>query len=154
MGAFGRSVAGAAATTVADPYLAELLTPENIMALLGQGRIGTIKVGDREVAVDRDLPGFTSLFSSNLLWLITGSYFDGLKSFVIPASTGRGDAKTGQVESYDVHLHLVGLTWQLSGIDLPSDMVDQMARSIMKGNRPDVPAPSAEAPTPESEPSP
>ena len=58
MGALGRSVAGAAATTIADPYLAELLTPDNLVALLGQGRINSVKIGDKDLAVDRDLPGF------------------------------------------------------------------------------------------------
>ena len=139
MGAFGRSVAGAAATTVADPYLVELLTPENITALLGQGHINSIKMGDKDIAVERDLPGFSSLFSANLLWLVTGSYFDGVTNFVIPATTGRGDPKTGQEESYDVHLRLDGTTWRLSGIDLPEDMVAEMARAILNGNKPDAP---------------
>lgn len=152
MGSLGRGIAGAAATTMADPYLAELLTPENITALLGQGRIGTVKLGTRTVTVGRDLPGFTGLFNANWLWLLTGSYFDGPRSFVIPATTGRGDEKTGSVETYDVHLRLTGATWLLSGIDLPTEMVNQMARQIL--NKPEQPEGEPEGPKPESAPSP
>ncbi len=42
MGSFGRSIAGAAVTTVADPYVAELLTPENLTALLAHGRVNRV----------------------------------------------------------------------------------------------------------------
>lgn len=126
MGAFGRSVAGAAATTVADPYVAELLTPENITALLGQGRIAQVNVGGRSMKVDRELPGFAGSLNSNVWSLVTGSYFDGLRTFVILAH-GRPD----QNGDYRVHLRLDGLTWRLSGIDLPTAMVDDMARSIL-----------------------
>ena len=152
MGPLGRSLAGAAATTMADPYLAELLTPDNITALLGQGRISAVSLNGKTVAIKRDLPGFTGMFSTNWLWLVTGSYFDGLTTFVIPATTGRGDEKTGEVETYDVHLRLVGTTWLLSGIDLPSEMIAQMARSIL--NKPEPVEGEPEAATPESAPSP
>lgn len=134
MGAFGRSVAGAAATTVADPYVAELLTPENITALLGQGKIAHVTIGGRSVAIDRHLAGFTGLLDSNALTLVTGSYFDGIASFVLPAKGG-----AGRDEDYRVHLRLDGLTWRLSGIDLPPAMVEEMARSIMSEDKPATP---------------
>ena len=131
MGAFGRSVAGAAATTVADPYVAELLTPENITALLGQGKIAHVNVGGKAMTVDRDLPGFTGLLDSNLLSLVTGSYFDGIASFVLPAKSSASPD-----DDYRVHMRLDGLTWRLSGIDLPPALVDDMARSIMSSEKP------------------
>ena len=134
LGAFGRSVAGAAATTVADPYVAELLTPENITALLGQGKIAPVMVGGKTVAIDRNLPGVTGLFDSNVLALLTGSYFDGIASFVLPAKAG-----AGQDETYNIHVRLDGLTWRLSGIDLPPAMVEDMARSIMNEQKPATP---------------
>lgn len=134
MGAFGRSVAGAAATTVADPYVGELLTPENITALLGQGRIAQVNVGGRTLAVGRELPGFAGLLNSNLWSLVTGSYFDGLRTFVMLAHGG-----PDQNDDYRVHLRLEGLTWRLSGIDLPAPMVDDMARSILNQEKPPEP---------------
>ncbi len=128
-GSFGRSLMGAAATTVADPYVAELLTPENITAMIGRGKIGTVKLGDKDVAVNRDLPGFADLLHGDWLSMLTGSYFDGIASFVIPA-----EVKGAAADNYAVHLRLDGLTWRLSGIDLPASMVDQIARSILARN--------------------
>ena len=128
MGALGRSVAGAAVTTVADPYVAELLTPDNVMALLAKGRINQVTLGGRAVAVKGELPDFSNLLDDHLLAAVTGSYFDQIKDFVIPIDGGRGVD-----DHYGVHMHLVGLTWKLGGIDLPAPLVAEMARSIIAG---------------------
>ncbi len=126
MGAFGRSVAGAAVTTVADPYVAQLLTPDNVMALLSAGRVNQVKLGDKTVAVRGDLPNFATLLDDHILSAVTGSYFDQIKDFVIPIDGGRGAD-----DQYGVHMHLVGLTWKLGGLDLPSGVVNEMARNIL-----------------------
>lgn len=131
LGAFGRSVAGAAVTTVADGYVAQLLTPDNVLALLSQGRVNPVKLGDRAVAVKGDLPDFTTLLNDHILSAVTGSYFDQPKDFVIPVDGGHGAD-----DQYGIHMHLVGLTWKLGGIDLPAPLVDQMARSIQAGEPP------------------
>lgn len=131
MGAFGRSLAGAAVTTVADPYVAQLLTPDNVMALLSKGRVNEVNLGGRPVAVKGDLPDFASLLDDHLLSAVTGSYFDQVKDFVIPVDGGRGTD-----DRYGVHMHLVGLTWKLGGLDLPAPVLDQMARSILAGEQP------------------
>jgi hypothetical protein len=131
MGAFGRGLAGAAVTTVADPYVAQLLTPDNIMALLSNGHVNQVNVGGRAVAVNGDLPHFTSLLDDHLLSAITGSYFDQPKDFVIPVDGGHGAD-----DQFGVHMHLVGLTWKLGGLDLPAPLVAQMARAILAGEPP------------------
>lgn len=131
MGAFGRSLAGAAVTTVADPYIAQLLTPENVMALLTEGRVNDVTVGGRAVAITGDLPRFTSLLGDHLLSAVTGSYFDQPKDFVIPVDGGHGAD-----DRYGVHMHLVGLTWKLGGLDLPASVVQDMARGILAGAPP------------------
>ena len=131
MGAFGRSVAGAAVTTVADPYVAQLLTPDNVMALLSKGRIAQVDLGGRPIAVKGDLPDFSTLLDDHLLAAVTGSYFDQIKDFVIPIDGGHGVD-----DQYGVHMHLVGLTWKLGGIDLPAPLVAEMARSILAGEPP------------------
>lgn len=128
MGSFERSIAGAAVTTVADPYVAQLLTPDNVMALLSKGRVNEVNVGGKPIAVKGDLPDFTTMLDGHLLSAITGSYFDQPKDFVIPVDGGRGAG-----DQYGVHLHLVGLTWKLGGIDLPTPLVQEMARSILAG---------------------
>ena len=131
MGAFGRGLAGAAVTTVADPYVAQLLTPDNVLALLSRGRINQVDLGGRAVAVKGDLPDFTTLLDEHILSSVTGSYFDQPKDFVIPVDGGHGAD-----DQYGVHMHLVGLTWKLGGLDLPSSIVDQMARSILASEPP------------------
>ena len=128
MGAFGRSLAGAAVTTVADPYVAELLTPDNLMALLSRGHVNQVSLGGRPVAVKGDLPNFAALLDDHLLSAVTNSYFDQVKDFVIPVDGGHGAD-----DQYGVHMHLVGLTWKLGGLDLPAPLLDQMARSILAG---------------------
>ena len=131
MGSFGRSIAGAAITTVADPYVAELLTPENITALLAHGRVNQVKLGQQTVAVGGSIPTFAGLLNGNWLSLITNSYFDQITDFVIPVDGGHG--VDGQ---YGVHMHLDGVTWKLGGLDLPATLVDEMARSILAGEKP------------------
>ena len=131
MGAFGRSLAGSAVTTVADPYVAQLLTPDNVMTLLAKGRISPVTLDGRPVSVKGDLPDFAALLDDHLLSAVTGSYFDQLKDFVIPVDGGHGAD-----DQYGVHMHLVGLTWKLGGLDLPLPLLDQMARSILAGEPP------------------
>lgn len=134
MGSFERSIAGAAVTTVADPYVAQLLTPENVMALLSKGHVNEVSLGGKTVAVKGDLPDFTTLLDGHLLSAITGSYFDQPKDFVIPV-----EGVHGTDDQYGVHMHLVGLTWKLGGLDLPAPLVEQMARSILAGQTPSTP---------------
>ena len=134
LGSFGRSVAGAAVTTVADPYVAQLLTPENVMALLSKGRVNEVQLGGRTVAVKGELPDFSTLLDNHLLAAVTGSYFDQPKDFVIPIDGGHGED-----DQYGLHMHLVGLTWKLGGLDLPSPLVNEMARSILAGEPPAAP---------------
>ena len=131
IGSFGRSIAGAAITTVADPYVAELLTPENLTALLAHGRVNEVRLGQQTVAVKGDIPTFAGLLNGNWLSLVTGSYFDQITDFVIPVDGGHGAD-----DQYGVHMHLDGVTWKLGGLDLPATLVAEMARSILAGEKP------------------
>ena len=131
MGSFGRSIAGAAITTVADPYVAELLTPANLMALLQNGRVNQVQLGQQTVAIKGGIPTFAGLLNGNWLSLVTGSYFDQVTDFVIPVDGGHGVD-----DQFGVHMHLDGVTWKLGGLDLPATMVDEMARSILAGEKP------------------
>ena len=126
LGAVGRGLAGAAVTTVADPYVAELLTPSNLAALLARGQIGQVKLGERTVAIRGSLPTFSTLLDGNLLSTVTGSYFDAPTDFMIPVSGPQGSA-----DQYGIHLRLEGLSWKLAGIDLPPATVEEMARSLI-----------------------
>ena len=131
MGSFGRSIAGAAVTTVADPYVAELLTPENLTALLAHGRVNQVKLGQQTVAIKGEIPTFAGLLNGNWLSLVADSYFDQITDFVIPVDGGHGVD-----DQFGVHMHLDGVTWKLGGLDLPATLVDEMARSILAGEKP------------------
>lgn len=130
MGSFGRSIAGAAITTVADPYVAELLTPANLTALLQHGRVNQVQIGQQTVAVKGEIPTFAGLLNGNWLSLVAGSYFDQITDFVIPVDGGHGVD-----DQFGVHMHLDGVTWKLGGLDLPATLVDEMARSILAGEK-------------------
>lgn len=126
MGALGRGMAGAAVTTVADAYVADLITPDTITTFLAEGRIGEAGGAGRTVKLDRTVPSLSGLLGTNLLSRVTGSYFEGPTRFVVPA----GGAGAPDGEDYRVHLRLHGLTWQLAGLDLPASVLDDMAHAL------------------------
>ena len=111
--------------------MAQLLTHDNVMALLSKGQVNPVSIGGRPVAVKGDLPDFSTLIDGHLISAVTGSYFDQLKDFFIPV-----DGNHGADDHYGVHMHLVGLTWKLGGLDLPAPLLDQMAHSIRAGETP------------------
>ncbi|MDX7950706.1 DUF2939 domain-containing protein [Lichenihabitans sp. Uapishka_5] len=122
MGGFQRGLATAVGASVASPYLDQLLTPDAIATLLGQGRIGALTIGDRQIAINREVPSLSALYDGHLADVVLHSFYDGLLSFrlSVPATAGSDGA-------YGIHLRLSGLTWQLSGLDLPGDVLDRIA---------------------------
>jgi hypothetical protein len=50
------------------------------------------------------------------------SRFDGPLSFVVNLDSAEG--------RYGVHLHLSGMSWRLSGIDVPKEVSARLARQI------------------------
>ncbi len=134
LGTLGRGLAGAAATTVADPYVAELLTPANIVALLSEGKVNQVALNGHTLAVKETLPGLTDLSASDALARVTGSYFEGPTHFVVPVNPNAGPA-----DAVRVHLNLGGLRWRLSGIDLPPALVGAMARAVLASGEASTP---------------
>jgi hypothetical protein len=126
LGAYGRGVAVSVGTTVADPYLEQLLNPDTVTALLSSGQLKAITVENRTVSFDQPLPALPHALTGDLLPVILGSGYDGLSTFVLslPAASGSG-------ESYGVHLRRDGLTWRLAGLDLPPTLVDRIAADIV-----------------------
>jgi Protein of unknown function (DUF2939) len=126
LGAYGRGMAVSLGTTVADPYLEQLLNPDTMTALLGAGQLKPITVENRTFSFDQPLPTLPHALSGDLLPVIFGSGYDGLSTFVlnVPATSGRS-------ESYGVHLRRDGLTWRLAGLDLPASLVDRITADIV-----------------------
>jgi Protein of unknown function (DUF2939) len=115
---FVGSVGGGAA----DALLRELLTPENIAALLNKGRVGLPKDGAPNAETLWRMPSLGEAFRTRPLQALMNSHFDGPLSFVVNLDSAAG--------RYGVHLHLSGATWRLSGIDVPEVVSARLAREI------------------------
>ena len=115
---FVGSVGGGAAETL----LREVLTPENIAALLNKGRVGLPKAGAADAETLWRMPPLGDAFGAGPLQALMHSYFDGPLSFVVDLDSAEGP--------YGVHLHLSGTTWRLAGLDLPEQVSARLAREI------------------------
>ena len=115
---FVGSVGGGAA----DELLREVLTPENIAALLNKGRVGLPKAGAQDAQTLWRMPPLGEAFRMGPLQALMNSRFDGPLSFVVDLDSAEG--------RYGVHLDLSGSTWRLSGLDLPAEVSARLARDI------------------------
>jgi hypothetical protein len=134
MGAFERGLANAVGASVAAPYLDQLLAPNALASLLGEGRLDPIKVGDRTIALDRQVPSLASLYGSHLSYVVLHSFYDGIATFrfAVPADA------TGDTQ-YGLDLRLSGLTWRLAGFDLPPDVLDRIAADAVAAEKAGTP---------------
>jgi hypothetical protein len=114
-GLAGGVVVNAAA---AEMLLRAFLTPENIAALLNEGR-GAFP--DSGASIWR-MPLLSEAFRTGPWQALMNSYFNGPLSFVVDLDSAEG--------RYGVHLHLSGMTWRLSGLDLPEQVSARLAREI------------------------
>jgi len=127
MSGIGRSLAGGVAGSVVDSMLSDVLKPENIAALLkGDGTFaGRTKRSDAAPK----LPELSDVSSTSWLKLLLSVSFDGLTSFGVTIDHGG--------EAYTVHFHLNGAAWQLSGVDLPRQVIDGLAQKAQSNNAAD-----------------
>jgi DUF2939 family protein len=126
LGPLARRLAGSVGGSVADALLRQALTPENLATLLSKGRIGLAAASDQsaDAATLWRMPPLDEAFRSGALQAALQSYFDGPLSFVVML-----DGPDGR---YDVHLHLSGTRWLLSGLDIPTEVSDRLAREIVE----------------------
>lgn len=106
----------------AEMLLRALLTPENIAALLNQGRVRVLNGAAQDVGTLSGMPSFGEAFHVRPLEVLMRSYFDGPRSFVVGLKSPDG--------LYRLHMRLSGLTWRLSAVDLPESAAAQFARLI------------------------
>jgi Protein of unknown function (DUF2939) len=111
---------GSVGGTAADALLRGILTPENIAALLNNGRVGL--AGDRSAGTLWRMPPLGEAFRAGPLQALTNSHFDGPLSFVVGMDSPEG--------RYGVHMRLSGTTWRLSGLDVPEEVSARLARAI------------------------
>ena len=98
------------------------LTPENIAALLNQKRVGVLNAGGKDAGAVRAMPSLGEAFNTRPLQVLTHSYFDGPRSFVVGLDSPDG--------RYRVHMQLSGLTWLLTGVDIPEPVTARLAQLI------------------------
>ena len=106
----------------AEMLLRALLTPENIAALLNQGHVGVLDAGGKDAGAVWGMPSLGEAIHARPLQVLTNSYFDGPRSFVVGLDSPDG--------RYRVHLTLSGMTWLLSGVDIPEPITARLTRLI------------------------
>lgn len=127
LGSLGSGLAMAIGTSVADPYLVELLTPQTVTTLLGEGRVAPLTVENRTIDFEGRMPRLSDVFGSAAASVVIGSYYDGIVDFVFNVP----QAGAADEDDYGVHLRLVGTTWKLGGVDLPKPVLDRIVDDIV-----------------------
>lgn len=109
---------GSAGAGAFNALIREMLTEENITALLNAGQVGAQNSG---LSMGR-MPPLAEAFRAGPWRALALTRFDGPLSFVVdlPGAEGR----------YAVHLHLDGTTWRLSGIEVPGAVSARLAREV------------------------
>ena len=111
---------GSVGSGAANALLREILTPENIAALLNKNRVGP-SGGPYAETIWR-MPPLSDAFRTGPFQAFMNSYFDGPLNFVVLLDSVEG--------RYGVHLHISGVTWRPSGLDVPEVVSARLAREI------------------------
>ncbi len=113
-----QGLVGSVGAGAAEALLREMLTPEAVAALLDKGQA---RVPGAGLAGWR-MPSLGDAFRGGPWRALTNSRFEGPLSFVVGLDGPEG--------RYDVHLHLDGTTWRLSGLDVPEAISARLAREV------------------------
>jgi hypothetical protein len=108
--------------SAAEMLLRALLTPETIAALLNQGRMSVVGAGGKDAGTVLGMPSLGEALHARPLQVLMNSHFDGPRNFVVGLDSPDG--------LYRVHLTLSGLTWLLSGVDVPAPIIARLTRLI------------------------
>jgi hypothetical protein len=108
--------------SAAEMLLRALLTPDTIAALLNQGRVGVLNAQGKDAATLWDMPSLGAAFHARPLQVAMNSYFSGPLSFVVGLNSPDG--------LYRVHMNLSGVTWRMSGVDVPEPVTARLAQLI------------------------
>jgi hypothetical protein len=119
--------------SAAEMLLRALLTPDAIAGLLNQGRVGVVGAGGKDAGTVWGMPSLGEALHARPLQVLTRSYLNGPRSFVVGLDSPDG--------LYRVHMNLSGVTWRMSGVDIPAPVTTRIARLIAQriGGAVDVP---------------
>ena len=120
--------------SAAEMLLRALLTPDNIAALLSQGRVGVLGAGGKDAGTLWGMPSLGQAFHARPLEVLMHSYLDGPRSFVVGLDSPDG--------RYRIHMNLSGLTWRMSGVDVPEPIIARLTHLIAQriGGAVDLPS--------------
>ena len=119
---FDRNLATSAGVTIADPLIAQLVTPEAVAGLL-EGRLpATIAAAAPNVPTGLSIR-FSSLAEAARVYFASQSR--GFRNVFIPLPNGR--PKTEQAR---LHMRLSGTTWRLIGVELPQELVRALVQQL------------------------
>jgi hypothetical protein len=127
-GAFGNAVAGAIGASIADPLVAQIINPENLVVLLNGGSIAT-DFGD--VSLNAGSTAFTArefptsgLSAAWQAWLGAEYRLDRF-SLGVPL-----DAEASA--QFRIRMQLLQWHWKLVGLDLPETLRTRLAQELAK----------------------
>ena len=116
-----RALVPAIGASIVDPWVSQVINPENLVELL---RGGTIQSELGEVSFKTgELPNF----SLNTAWNAWLNSEYGLGHFSIG-----WPADAAATEQFRLRMQLLEWRWKLTGIDLPEKLRDQFARELAK----------------------
>ncbi|MBJ6126214.1 DUF2939 domain-containing protein [Microvirga splendida] len=114
-----RQLAERAGATTLNPVLEELVTPQALIDLLGDGQLQQIQregMGGTEIGFD---PG--SLGQAWRIFILSES--QGFRAITIPLTPDEPRDR-----QFRVTLRLSGTTWRLTGIDLPASLREELTK--------------------------
>jgi hypothetical protein len=120
-----RNVATSAGATVAEPLVAQLVTPEAVASLLNGRLPPGIAAAAPALSTGLSL-SVGSLAEASRIYFASQSR--GFRNIFIPLPDGKPKA-----EQVRLHLRLTGATWRLLGVELPQDLVSALVSQLPRG---------------------
>ena len=84
--------------------------------------MSVVGAGGKDSGTVWGMPSLGEAFNARPLEVLMHSYFDGPRSFVVGLDSSDG--------RYRIHMNLSGLTWRLSGVDVPAPITARLANLI------------------------
>jgi hypothetical protein len=120
-----RNVATSAGATVAEPLVAQLVTPEAVAGLLNGRLPPGIAAAAPALSTGLSL-SVGSLAEASRIYFASQSR--GFRNIFIPLPDGKPKA-----EQVRLHMRLTGATWRLLGLELPQELVRALVSQLPRG---------------------